>query len=253
MSAPRSDLKPTKRHNYIIWILPLAALLVVGCSSGRDQTASSDEEAKPSRSFFGVIADTVTGSLKGAFQAAQTPLEDINIKRQAIPEKLEQVSANPYALPTPVNCASVTGEIASLDTVLGPDFIMVAGGGMNDSLSSTYKNLHNVSWQNKDQYIDHSSSFIQQRAADEVKSHASILPYRHWLRWISGADAHAKKVAQAYEAGKLRRAFLKGVAVNLHCWKVEPVKPLKPLEVKNDQEDDAAEVEEASNGASDSN
>jgi hypothetical protein len=38
------------------------------------------------------------------------------------------------------------------------------------------------------------------------------------VRKLSGADSYARKISPAYEAGKLRRAFLKGISSNYACW-----------------------------------
>ncbi len=228
MSAHVPDVKKTGRLTYTHLVLLVATFLISSCSHHEQPSSPTSQDAS-SRSLFGVVADTVKGSVVGAFEAAQSPLEDIGLKRQSIPDQLKKLEGNPYSLPVPANCTTVTAEISSLDVALGPE--RINGGYDNGSLTAAWNNMHNISWQDKDHYIDQGSSLAQQKAADEVRSHVTIIPYRSWLRWISGADAHAKKVAAAYEAGKLHRAFLRGVEANLHC-SLDLQKTAEPVEVK---------------------
>ncbi|HEU5047403.1 MAG TPA: hypothetical protein VFT64_06100 [Rickettsiales bacterium] len=214
MSVCFSPAKNRNRLYFRCLMVPLAAIFL-SCCSGSSPPAEKTAQ-KPSRSFFRVIGDTFVGSLRGAVQAVQAPLEDANLKRQSIPDHLKQMTNNPYALPTPLNCSTVVDGIVQLNGVLGPERVF-NDKGANDSLVKAWDHAHNISWKDKDKYIDSGSSFIQEKVADEVRTHVDLIPYRSWLRWVSGADAHAKRVAEAYEAGKLHRAFLRGVAVNLHC------------------------------------
>ena len=214
MSVYFSPAKNWNRLYCRCLIMPLAAILL-SCCSGSSPPAEKPAQ-KQSRSFLGVIGDTFMGSVRGAFQAAQAPLEDANLKRQSIPDDLKQMTDNPYSVPKPLNCATVVGSIVQMNNVLGPEKIY-DGKSSNDSLVKAWDHAHHIEWKDKDKYIDSGSSFVQEKVADVVRTHVDIIPYRSWLRWISGADAHAKRVAEAFEAGKLHRAFLRGVAVNLHC------------------------------------
>jgi len=51
------------------------------------------------------------------------------------------------------------------------------------------------------------------------------------VRKISGAEAHARAVDRAYQAGRLRRAFLKGLAATLgpDCLKPLPAGSIIPV------------------------
>ena len=44
-----------------------------------------------------------------------------------------------------------------------------------------------------------------------------IVPFRGWVRKLSGAERHARDVAAAIGAGAVRRAFLKGIAGQRGC------------------------------------
>jgi hypothetical protein len=44
-----------------------------------------------------------------------------------------------------------------------------------------------------------------------------VVPYRGWVRKLTGAERYSKEVAAAIAAGTVRRAFLKGVVVTRGC------------------------------------
>ena len=50
-----------------------------------------------------------------------------------------------------------------------------------------------------------------QRAAE------GAVPFRGWVRKLSGAERQERRVARAIEAGEARRAFLRGLAVGQAC------------------------------------
>jgi len=44
-----------------------------------------------------------------------------------------------------------------------------------------------------------------------------VIPFRGWIRKLTGAERYSKRVAAAITAGAVRRAFLKGVRVMKNC------------------------------------
>jgi hypothetical protein len=54
-----------------------------------------------------------------------------------------------------------------------------------------------------------------------------LIPFRSWVRKLSGAEKHAKQVSACVAAGTARRAFLKGLATSQHCTLPEMPAPLK--------------------------
>ena len=44
-----------------------------------------------------------------------------------------------------------------------------------------------------------------------------VVPFRGWVRKLTGAERYAKRVAAAITAGGVRRAFLKGVQATKAC------------------------------------
>ena len=43
------------------------------------------------------------------------------------------------------------------------------------------------------------------------------MPFRSWVRRLTGADSHAREVAAAGMAGIVRRSYLKGVMSTKSC------------------------------------
>lgn len=184
------------------------ALMQAACGNNDD---AAQPDAKSQKPITSVVKDTVTGSFWGAIGAVQSPLEDINLKRQPIPDKLKEVAKNPYARPDPLNCPVITSEVLQLNKLLGPDM------GIEPGDTPSVLGIPMPSWQKKDEYVQKGSEFAQQQAADTVKGQVDIIPYRGWVRKLSGADRYAKKVENAYQAGRIRRAYLKGLALMLGC------------------------------------
>lgn len=127
------------------------------------------------------------------------PFEDINLKRQKIPEKLSAIADNPYVLPPQMLCEGLRMEIIELDGLLGPDVC-------------TPENPTGIQNSRKGEYVEQGAGFTKDQAVGIVRSKADIIPFRGVVRKLSGAEKHARAVERAYQAGKLRRAFLKGVA-----------------------------------------
>ncbi|MDP3801009.1 hypothetical protein [Brevundimonas sp.] len=130
--------------------------------------------------------------------AATAPLDDLNLRRQQIPTVLLQAEANPYDLRNLDRCATIGAEIARLNEALGPDTDEPAADG----------------------------SYLSERAADAASAAAldairdtttDFIPGRSWIRRLSGAEQHSQHVQSAIQAGRMRRAFLKGVGMQRNC------------------------------------
>lgn len=189
-------------------LLGLTVIVLSACSGGGDGFSRGTES---------VVSD--------AFNAATAPLEDLNLKRRDIPPLLKAVAANPYALPPKLECSAIRSELAGLETVLGPDMtpreIEVAS---NDS--GFLSGLQNTEVPTTDEAIEGGGNLAHDAAMGLIRSHTSILPFRSIIRRITGAERHQKRLEDAYQAGKLRRAYLKGVAetrFGKRCLSVAPI------------------------------
>jgi hypothetical protein len=66
--------------------------------------------------------------------------------------------------------------------------------------------------------IERGTTFVTDEAVGTVRSAAEgVMPYRKWVRKISGAERYAKDVAAAIAAGTVRRGFVKGMRVAGSC------------------------------------
>lgn len=130
----------------------------------------------------------------GFTDAAKAPLRDLNLIRADIPPVLLEASEAPYALPRPLNCGVLAGEIALLDDALGPDL---------DAPESAEPGLLTRG---------------RGAAVDLVRGAAQgVLPFRSWIRKLSGAERYDRTVRAAIDAGGVRRAYLKGLGVMRSC------------------------------------
>lgn len=126
--------------------------------------------------------------------AAATPLRDLNVVKTEIPPLLLQAQAAPYALPAACDCAALKAEWQLYVDGLGPD------------LDATPEQRR--SWAERGQA---EVGKALARAAE------GAVPFRGWLRKLSGAERQERRVAAAIEAGEARRAFLRGWLAALSC------------------------------------
>ena len=135
----------------------------------------------------------------GVGAAATAPLDDFNLRREYIPTVLLQAEANPYDVRNLNQCSTIGAEIARLDEALGPD---------------------------RDEPPAPDGSTLGERAADAASKAAldairdastDFIPGRNWIRRLSGAEQHSRHVQAAIQAGRMRRAFLKGVGMHRNC------------------------------------
>ncbi|HWU49697.1 MAG TPA: hypothetical protein VN042_07465 [Asticcacaulis sp.] len=132
--------------------------------------------------------------------AFTAPLEDLNLKRQAIPAILQSAITKPYDLTGLDTCEAIAGEVAQLDALLGADFDEPPAPVGDDSMTDKGQRMANHA------------------AVGAVRSASrSIIPFRGIVRKMTGAERHEREVDTAIQAGKVRRAYLKGVGMNKNC------------------------------------
>lgn len=125
-------------------------------------------------------------------QAATTPLQDLNVVRADIPPVLVAAQKSPYALPAERACSALADDVRALDAVLGADL---------DTLST-----------------ERNPSLIERGAGDALRNAAEgVIPFRGWVRRLSGAERYSREVAAAIAAGTVRRAYLKGFGQSAGC------------------------------------
>ena len=125
-------------------------------------------------------------------QAATQPLQDLNVVRAEIPLVLVAAQKAPYALPAERHCAAIADEVRALDAVLGADL----------DTRSTERN----------------PGLVERGAGDALRNAAEgVIPFRGWVRRLTGAERYSREVAAAIAAGTIRRAYLKGLGQSAGC------------------------------------
>ena len=190
----------------------LGARALAGCAASGKAPPSGDSKAattvaalaetplsQPAPEPADAPAPGTAKVVKGVGSAVVSPLGDFNLMRDDIPPVLQTARAAPYQLPAAHGCAALAAEIAALDAVLGPDLDAPASPDRPSVLERGVDEVGNA-------------------AVKAVQGAVSgAIPFRGWIRKLSGAERHAKKAAAAITAGSVRRAFLKGVALAQAC------------------------------------
>ncbi|WP_071961200.1 hypothetical protein [Aurantiacibacter gangjinensis] len=123
-----------------------------------------------------------------AIDVMLTPLSDLNLARDPIPEILVWANENTYRSEGMEDCANIRSGIADLDAVLGDDL---------DAAGPEERRLR--------------AGNVAQRVV------GSFIPFRGIIREISGANSHEYRFRQAIAAGMMRRAYLKGLGEARGC------------------------------------
>lgn len=122
--------------------------------------------------------------------ALTAPLKDLNLIQEKIPHNLLEARKNPYTI-ADYSCDQLQEEIHALDKVLAPDIDQPV--------------------KEKAQGLDRGVEVLGDESIKAIRrTTESLIPYRSWVRKLTGAEKSSRIVADAIGAGNLRRAFLKG-------------------------------------------
>ena len=146
-----------------------------------------------------VLAACATPDTARVTDAATAPLSDLNLVKAPIPPVLAAAQKAPYAIPMDTACVALGSQVRALDEVLGAD-LDAAPTTSNPGL------------------IERGTTAAGDAAVGALRSTAEgLVPYRGWVRKLSGAERYSKEVAAAIAAGTVRRAFLKGLRASRDC------------------------------------
>ncbi|MEJ0058936.1 MAG: hypothetical protein WDM79_04830 [Terricaulis sp.] len=142
---------------------------------------------------------------RGVVSAAATPIRDVGLIRPEIPPILRTLGY-PYSTASlSAGCSAVSYEIGQLDAVLGPESFQPGPA----------RNI----W-------DRSGDLVEQQAVDAFQDTAEdIIPFRSWVRRLSGASQAERDALRAFANGQQRRTFLRGYGASLGCPAVVPPPP----------------------------
>lgn len=158
--------------------LPLSAILVGLLAAASPVAAQPDEPAgKP-----------LTNRDVGAMDVARTPVTDLNLHKDEIPQLLIDAQTKPYDLGGLGKCSQIAAQIGEFDAVLGDDIDLPQTPGQRVSPG---------------------------RVAQSVVG--SFIPFRGIIREVSGANDQRRRMDAAIAAGLMRRSFLKGIGQQKGC------------------------------------
>lgn len=129
---------------------------------------------------------------------AMTPLSDLNLEKDPIPQVLLDARQAPYASDGIDSCSAIRSEVGNLDAVLGDDY---------DTASPEERDIT-------------SPTRVAQRVV------GMFIPFRGLIREVSGANSHEFQFREAIAAGLMRRAYLKGKGQEMGC--PYPASPASP-------------------------
>jgi hypothetical protein len=148
---------------------------------------------------------------RGVTGAAYIPLRDVNLMRPEIPLLLRNLQY-PYSTATLTDCNAINREIGQLDAVLGPESYQP---GPNRNI-----------W-------DRSGDFLEEQTISAAEGTASdLIPFRSWVRRISGASAAEREALRAVANGQQRRTFVRGYGASLGCANIIPPPPPQPVRAR---------------------
>ena len=124
-----------------------------------------------------------------------TPLSDINLRKQRIPEKLASLET-PYDTVTDQSCQGLITEIVALDNILGPD-------------------MDSAKYEDRDAK---GKRKMREMALDVAEAGVgSFVPFRSVVRAATGAKLHENEIEREYRKGVARRSYLRGLASSQAC------------------------------------
>jgi hypothetical protein len=162
-------------------VLSAAALGVCACVTDPDNGATK-------------VQTTAEANRSGVKGVAESPLRDLNVLRTKIPAVLLQAMADPYARPGAGRCTDLLDGLGPLDDALGDDLDAPA--------------------QKEEGMIDKGKTTALTVASGAA---SDVIPFRGWIRKLSGAEQHDRYVQAAITAGAVRRAYLKGLGEAKGC------------------------------------
>ena len=148
--------------------------------------------------------------------AATTPMADFNVGQDDIPSLLLDAKKHPYDKPADQSCDALWADVKALvQDALGETFLDRLGDLAHVGVA--FAEVHVIADADASE-VDRGVAFIGDTALGAFKGAVEgLVPYRSWIRKLSGAERHSREVATAIAAGTARRAFLKGLRTGQGC------------------------------------
>lgn len=175
--------------------------MVSACASQRTQSAKviktrAGQGAKVIGQTAGKVPHVINQTGRSVPGALKAPLDDLNLTKSKMPPVLANLPYL-YRVDGPVYCDKLMEEINALNAVLGPD-----------------EDIRKIKLSTAERAAESASNSAQNALEDAA---TGWIPYRSLVRRISGATKREREIRKAYEKGRIRRAFLKGVGGAFKC------------------------------------
>lgn len=126
-----------------------------------------------------------------AIDIGSQPARDVGMSKREIPPVLVKAFDDPYSLKGLKTCKALAAEVKSLNTTLGPDYVV----------GNTYE--------------ENRGGKLAEAGGKTIIN--SIIPFRGLVREVTGAAPADRQMNAAVDAGLARRGFLRGVHLKQGC------------------------------------
>ncbi|SFJ08637.1 hypothetical protein SAMN02799626_01120 [Caulobacter sp. UNC279MFTsu5.1] len=128
---------------------------------------------------------------KKSVEIGTQPARDVGVMKRQIPPILITAQEDPYSLKGLKTCKQLAAEVASLNEVLGPDYVV--GNEVKENRAGK----------------------LAEAGGKTVIN--TIIPFRGIVRELTGAAPADRRMNAAVDAGLARRGFLRGVHAKQKC------------------------------------
>lgn len=173
------------------------ALAASPATAGQSKAEQSKSEAKSDASK---AQDKTTSqeepgrwddTRKKALDIGSQPARDVGMSKREVPPILQKAYDDPYSLVGLKTCKALAAEVANLNGVLGPDYVV------------------------GNEYKENRAGKLAEAGGKTIIN--SIIPFRGLVREVTGAAPADRAMNAAVDAGLARRGFLRGVHLKQGC------------------------------------
>ena len=177
------------RHTILREVSVVCLLLsVAGCSSPKLPSVKASDLVVPVPALVKTQAPKDDSSVEKLGRAAATPLSDLNLVQETIPAVLLQAQKDPWD-GREWACTELLAHRQALASALGRD------------IPSKKKDV-----------LEKGYDMAEKQAVNAVqRTVEGVVPFRSWVRKLSGAEKHSKEVQSAIAAGNTQYAYITGV------------------------------------------
>jgi hypothetical protein len=168
--------------------LLLTSVLLTACATTEAPRPPASPAASSSSPSSANSTETHAKSGTQITDAATTP-GDLNLVRADIPPVLAEAQKGAYLVPLKASCDVFAANVLALDEVLGPD--------LDAPVAASDAGL-----------LERGADVLGNAAVGAFRSAAEgVIPFRSWVRKLTGAERYSREVSSANAAGTVRRAF----------------------------------------------